>query len=303
MDIVAARSLQISTFVTFERLEGKHGESLKLSPRFREKRLQVFGSANWQSGKPSATRCMRTPLKVARSCNNSPASTLETGGLQGSVIDEELTLKSNSQEIEQHLNGRCIYLVGMMGSGKTTVGKILSQVLDYDFYDCDELVEDEVGGTSVADIFKHYGEGFFRERETGVLRKLSVMERCVIATGGGAVTRPINWKYMHKGISIWLDVPVKALAQRITAVGTESRPLLHNEAGDAYTQTLRRLSSLLEERFEAYANANARVSLENMAAKLDHRDVLDLSPTTIALEALKQIMAFLKSEDGYYAGC
>lgn len=205
MDIVAARSLQISTFVTFERLEGKHGESLKLSPRFREKRLQVFGSANWQSGKPSATRCKRTPLNVARSCNNSPgddnlfptsffvASTLEAGGLQGSVIDEELTLKSNSQEIEQHLNGRCIYLVGMMGSGKTTVGKILSQVLDYDFYDCDELVEDEVGGTSVADIFKHYGEGFFRERETMVLRKLSVMERCVIATGGGAVTRPINW--------------------------------------------------------------------------------------------------------------
>ncbi|XP_028755115.1 shikimate kinase, chloroplastic-like [Neltuma alba] len=294
MDIVAARSLQFPTFVNIERLGGKHGDSLKLSPGFREKSLQVFVSANWQSGKPLRTR---TPLKLACSGNNSPVSALEAGGFQGS-IDEELILENISQEIEQHLNGRCIYLVGMMGSGKTTVGKVLSQVLSYDFYDCDDLVEDEVGGTSVADIFEHYGEGFFRDKETGVLRKLSMMNRLVIATGGGAVIRPINWKYMYKGVSIWLDVPLETLARRITAVGTESRPLLHNERGDEYTQTLMRLSSLLETRVEAYAKANTRVSLEKMAPKLGDRDVLDLSPTTIAIEALMQIMGFLKATCG-----
>ncbi|KAI9116939.1 hypothetical protein K1719_011938 [Acacia pycnantha] len=300
MDIVAARSLQFPTFLSSERLGGKHGGSLKLSPGFREKKLQVFVSANWQSGKPVPSRSTRTPLKLACSCNNSPVSTLEVGGFQVST-DEELIFKNNSQDFEKHLNGRCIYLVGMMGSGKTTVGKILSEVLKYDFYDCDDVIEDEVGGTSVADIFKHCGESFFRDKETGVLKKLSVRDRLVIATGGGAVIRPINWKYMHKGVSIWLDVPVEAMAHRITAVGTDSRPLLHNETGDAYTQTLRRLSSLLDERFEAYANANARVSLENIAAKLGDRDVLDLSPITIAIEAMMQVMSFLKSRGGHYA--
>ncbi|KAG2399498.1 Shikimate kinase [Vigna angularis] len=162
----------------------------------------------------------------------------------------------------------------------------------------DALVEEEVDGTSVADIFKHYGETFFRTKETEILRKLSMMHRNVISTGGGAVVRPINWKYMHQGISVWLDVPVEALAQRITAVGTDSRPLLNYESGDAYTKTFMRLSALFEERSEAYANANARVSLENMVAKLGQRDVSDLSPTAIAMEALEQIKDFLMSEDG-----
>ncbi|QHN86808.1 Shikimate kinase 1 [Arachis hypogaea] len=205
--------------------------------------------------------------------------------------------KSKFPEIEQKSKGSEI--AGMMGSGKTTVGKILSQVLCYSFFDSDTLIEEEVDGTSVADIFKHYGETFFRDKETEVLRKLSMTHRHVISTGGGAVVRPINWKYMHKGVSIWLDVPVEALAQRITAVGTNSRPLLHSEVGDAYTKTFMRLSSLFEERSQAYANANAKVSLENIAAKLGQKDVSDLTPTAIAIEALEQILGFLKSEDGY----
>ncbi|KAM7513705.1 hypothetical protein LguiA_003288 [Lonicera macranthoides] len=71
-------------------------------------------------------------------------------------------------------------------------------------------------------------------------------------------------KYMHKGISVWLDVPLEALAHRITSVGTNSRPLLHHGEGDTYTTTFKRLSTLWEERTEAYTNANARVSLDSM---------------------------------------
>ncbi|KAK1397858.1 hypothetical protein POM88_007721 [Heracleum sosnowskyi] len=69
-----------------------------------------------------------------------------------------------------------------------------------------------------------------------VLQKLSSMQRLVVSTGGGAVIRPINWRHMQKGFSVWLDVPVEALARRITSVGTESRPLLHNKSGDAYAK-------------------------------------------------------------------
>uniref|UniRef100_A0A2P2LY69 shikimate kinase n=1 Tax=Rhizophora mucronata TaxID=61149 RepID=A0A2P2LY69_RHIMU len=225
------------------------------------------------------------------------ASTLESKSFSG-FLNEDLILKSKSQDIGPCLNGRCVYLVGMMGSGKTTIGKILSQALDHSFFDSDTLVEKALNGTSVAEIFKLYGEGFFREKETDVLRKLSLMHQLVVSTGGGAVMRPINWKYMQKGVSVWLDVPLEALAQRIAAVGIDSRPLLHHDAGDAYMKAFKRLSTLFEERGEAYAQANARVSLENIAAKIGHSDVFSITPAQIAIEALEQIGNFLNEEQG-----
>ncbi|MED6148996.1 Shikimate kinase [Stylosanthes scabra] len=265
MESKAVQRLQFPTMVYSEK-RGRtvQSGSLNVSCGFMEhKKLRVFVSV------PSMKIQQRKiPLKIACSYNNVPASTLQSGSFK-TPLSEELILKSKSREVEPYLSGRCIYLVGMMGSGKTTVGKILSQVLCYSFFDSDKLIEEEADGTSVADIFKHYGETFFRDKETEVLRKLSMMQRHVISTGGGAVVRPINWKYMHKGISIWLD-------------------------------TFMRLSSLFEERSEAYANANAKVSLENIAAKLGQKDVSDLTPTAIAIEALEQILGFLKSEDGYY---
>ncbi|KAI4317195.1 hypothetical protein L6164_025086 [Bauhinia variegata] len=303
MNVKVAHKLQFSPLIYSDKLGRKPGGSVRLSRGFREpQKLQVFVSANFELARPSSSRRRTAQLVVAHSYNyNYPVSTLESGSFQA-PLDEDLILRNKSQEIEPYLNGRCIYLVGMMGSGKTTVGKILSQMLQYSFCDSDALVEEEVGGTSVADIFKLYGEGFFRDKESEVLKKLSLMHRLVISTGGGAVVRPINWKYMHKGISVWLDVPLEALAQRIAAVGTNSRPLLHYEAGDAYTRTFMRLSALFEERSEAYANANARVSLEKIAAKMGGGDVSDLSPTAIAIEALEQINGFLKGEDDLYAG-
>ncbi|GAU19723.1 hypothetical protein TSUD_78490 [Trifolium subterraneum] len=265
-----------------------------------EKLLTRTGCSFTRTTKPEKLRMTRRRMVLACSYNNVPASILESEGHKF-PLEEELILKNRSQQIQPYLNGRCVYVVGMMGSGKTTVGKIMSQALSYSFCDCDTLIEEEVDGHSVADIFKLYGESFFRDKETEALNKLSLMHKLVISTGGGAVVRPINWKYMHKGVSVWLDVPVEALAKRIAAVGTGSRPLLHDEAGDAYTAALMRLSALFEERGEFYANANARVSLENIAIKLGRRDASDLSPTDIAIEALEQIGNFLKAEDGGYA--
>ncbi|KAL0350002.1 UNVERIFIED_CONTAM: Shikimate kinase, chloroplastic [Sesamum radiatum] len=223
-------------------------------------------------------------LKVSCSSETSPASLLESGSYAAS-FDESKIIENKSEEIEPYLNGRCIYLVGMMGSGKTTVGKVLSEALGYSFCDCDMLIEEAVGGSTVAEIFKLYGENFFRDNETEVLHKLSLMHRLVVSTGGGAVVRPINWRYMQKGISVWLDVPLEALARRITAVGTNSRPLLHHESGDPYSKTMKRLTYLFEERGEAYKNADVKVSLEDIAAKLGLEDVCNLTPTVIALEA------------------
>ncbi|PWZ39803.1 Shikimate kinase 3, chloroplastic [Zea mays] len=199
---------------------------------------------------------------------------------------------------------------GMMGSGKTTVGKILSEVLGYSFFDSDKLVEKAVGISSVAEIFQLHSETFFRDNESEVLRDLSSMHRLVVATGGGAVIRPINWSYMKKGLTVWLDVPLDALARRIAAVGTASRPLLHQESGDPYAKAYAKLTSLFEQRMDSYANADARVSLErstmlqnqltdqilydaDIALKQGHNDVTILTPSTIAIEALLKMESFL----------
>ncbi|KAF6172850.1 hypothetical protein GIB67_035404 [Kingdonia uniflora] len=198
-------------------------------------------------------------------------------------------MQKKSHEVAPYLNGRCIYLVGMMGSGKSTVGKILSEVLGYSFFDSDKLVEKAVHGTSVAEIFKKHRETFFRDNESEVLHNLSSMRRLVVATRGGAVIKPINWKYMKKGLTVFLDVPLEASARRIAAVGTASRPLLHDESGDAYTKALTRLSTLYEERGDVYGKVDVKVSLEYIAEKLGLGDVSDVTPSTIAIEALIQV--------------
>ncbi|KAL6605911.1 hypothetical protein ACP70R_041564 [Stipagrostis hirtigluma subsp. patula] len=213
-------------------------------------------------------------------------------------VDEALMLKRKSEEVLFYLNGRCIYLVGMMGSGKSTVGKILAEVLGYSFFDSDKLVEQAVGMPSVAQIFKVHSEAFFRDNEglSSVLRDLSSMRRLVVATGGGVVIRPINWKHMKKGLSVWLDVPLDALAKRIAQVGTASRPLLDQPSDDPYEAAFSKLSMLAEQRGDAYANADARVSLEEIAAKQGHGDVSKLTPTDIAIEALHKIGNFVTED-------
>ncbi|EEF26201.1 conserved hypothetical protein [Ricinus communis] len=125
----------------------------------------------------------------------------------------------------------------------------------------DEYVEQTAGGNSVSHIFQQYGEDYFRDIESEALQKLSIIPRQVVATGGGSVVRPINWKYMRQGITVFLDVPLDALARRIAAVGTDSRPLLHLDSGDPYTKAFMGLFTLSKKRVEAYSDADVTVSL------------------------------------------
>ncbi|KAJ3695606.1 hypothetical protein LUZ60_000983 [Juncus effusus] len=246
------------------------------------------GDLQFQSGRVSVRSRKIQPLVTC--CLGKSVSGAETLQKRG---DEVLLLKKKSQDVLAPLDGRCIYLVGMMGSGKTTVGKIIGEVLGYSVFDSDKLVEQAVGMPSVAQIFKVHSETFFRDNESDVLKDLSSMKRLVVATGGGAVIRPINWRYMKEGISIWLDVPLDALARRIAAVGTASRPLLDEESGDPYSKAFAKLSALIEQRYDAYANADVRVSLEEMASKKGHDDVSTLTPIDIAIEALQKIERLL----------
>ncbi|MFN5514612.1 MAG: shikimate kinase, partial [Cyanobacteriota bacterium] len=125
--------------------------------------------------------------------------------------------------MESHLRGLSVFLIGMMGSGKSAVGQVLAKRLGYRFFDADIVLE-RVAQVSINDFFAQKGESAFRDLESQVLGELAAQTRSVIATGGGAVLRRQNWSYLRHGLVVWLSAPPALLAARLR--GDETRPLL-----------------------------------------------------------------------------
>jgi len=142
---------------------------------------------------------------------------------------------------------RNIYLVGLMGAGKSTVGRQLARRLKLDFYDSDRVIVEKTG-VPISTIFDIEGEQGFRDRETDTLRELSHYDGCVIATGGGSLIRPENREVIAKtGCVIYLRTSAERLYSRIKH--DQARPLMQT---DNPLQTLR---DLLAEREPAYLEA------------------------------------------------
>ena len=119
-----------------------------------------------------------------------------------------------------------IYLVGLMGSGKTTLGKILSKKIDKQFYDSDQVIEETLG-VDVPIIFEYEGEAGFREREKDILKELVGIQNIVLATGGGIILSKSNRDLLAKnGIVIYLKSNQKDLILRMK--NDKTRPLLKN---------------------------------------------------------------------------
>ena len=132
-----------------------------------------------------------------------------------------------SQPLGERLQGTNLYLVGMMGCGKSTVGPLLAKALGYRFLDADAVIS-QAAGCSIPEIFARDGEEGFRRLERQVLQQLSQWHSLVVATGGGIVTVPANWGELRQGVVIWLDVAEDELLRRLQA-DPGGRPLL---AGD-----------------------------------------------------------------------
>ena len=117
-----------------------------------------------------------------------------------------------------------IYLIGLMGSGKTTLGRILSKKLDKAFFDSDQVLEEKLG-VNVPMIFEYEGEAGFREREKDVLKELVSKKDIVLATGGGIILSESNRNLLSKnGIVIYLKSDQRDLISRMK--NDKSRPLL-----------------------------------------------------------------------------
>lgn len=152
------------------------------------------------------------------------------------------------------LKGVNLYLVGMMGVGKTTVGRQLALALGYRFLDTDELVE-QVTQQTIPEIFAQQGEQGFRDLETEVLAQVSPFPRLVVATGGGIVLRSLNWSYLHHGVVIWLDVAPSVLLDRLRSESAH-RPLLASVADPLAT-----LQHLMQQRRPLYGQADIHVQI------------------------------------------
>jgi shikimate kinase len=144
-----------------------------------------------------------------------------------------------------------IVLVGFMGCGKTTLGRLLAKRLGIAFWDTDRIVEAEYG--PIPDLFAGKGEAFFRDLEAEAIERVCSGPVSVIATGGGAVLRPSNVEVMRSaGLVIWLTARVDVIVSR-TGRRRHSRPLL--DVGDPRERVLR----LLGERSGLYRSCSHRI--------------------------------------------
>lgn len=149
------------------------------------------------------------------------------------------------------LNERSIVLVGLMGAGKSTVGRRLGNALKLPFHDADQEIE-TAAGCSITDFFERYGEPAFREGERKVIARLLAGPRHVLATGGGAFMDPTTRALIKRlGFSVWLRADIGLLMERVLKRPT--RPLLKNDDPRA---TMERL---MAERYPVYAEADLTV--------------------------------------------
>jgi shikimate kinase len=190
------------------------------------------------------------------------------------LFSEEPLLEVEADISTNLLKGVNLYLIGMMGAGKTTVGRVLAKRLGYRFVDTDAVIE-QVIGQPISEIFATSGESAFRELETQVLGQLAAHTRLTIATGGGIVLDRKNWSYLHYGVVVWLDVPIDMLLQRLQ--GTTNRPLL------AENNPRKKLQALLEQRSPLYDQADVRVTLT-------HQE----NPSRVAGRVLESVSQALK---------
>lgn len=165
------------------------------------------------------------------------------------------------------LQRKLIYLLGFMGSGKTTVGELLAREIAWPFIDLDAVIEAGQRAT-IRQIFEQAGEPFFRQLERVVLTEVSKTPPAVIALGGGTVAQPPNLELIlaSGGATIWLDCSLDELRRRCADLG--NRPLFRD--AESFAQ-------LLEQRLPDYRQAQYRVSTEGLEPRQVVEEILGLN--------------------------
>ena len=162
--------------------------------------------------------------------------------------------QSTQKTLKEKLGGRNIFLIGMMGSGKSQTGPNLAKLINYAFVDTDDVIE-KASKQSISSIFEKEGEKVFRSIEKQVLQEISQHHSLVVATGGGLVTVPENWGVLHQGIVIWLDLDVTRSIRRLES-DNKKRPLLKDNLSKTFTH-------IYDSRKPIYLESDLRIEVED----------------------------------------
>ncbi|MBA8900259.1 MULTISPECIES: shikimate kinase [unclassified Phyllobacterium] len=156
-----------------------------------------------------------------------------------------------ARSIRERLGHRSIVLVGLMGAGKSTVGKKLASLVELPFFDADNEIE-KVSTMTIPELFEAYGEAEFRDLERRVIARMLEDGPIVLATGGGAyMNEQTRGTIAAEGISIWLNAELDVLMNRV--VRKQNRPLLKNDNPRAV------MERLMSERYPIYAQADLTI--------------------------------------------
>ena len=182
-------------------------------------------------------------------------------------------MTSETQQIRSSLS-KPIVLIGMMGAGKTQIGRALAKTLDLEFSDSDAEIE-KAASCSIPDIFEFYGEQAFRDVEKRVLRRLTTQGLRVVATGGGAfVNEQTRAHLLKNSLVIWLNASAETLYTRVA--GHTHRPLLQTP------DPKQKLMELLEERKEFYEQAHIHVPSKDVNMQETLQKLLSLLKAYLA---------------------
>ena len=177
--------------------------------------------------------------------------------------------RSIAQETEivaANLAGRSLVLVGLMGAGKSTVGRRLAQRLNMNFVDADAAIE-EAAGMSIPEIFASHGEAYFREGERRVITRILEDGQQGLATGGGAfMNEQTRASIAAHGISVWLKANLPLLMKRVSR--RADRPLLLNDDPESV------MRKLMDTRYPVYATSNVVIESRDVSHNVIVNDVI-----------------------------
>jgi shikimate kinase len=182
-------------------------------------------------------------------------------------------------DLRSKLKGTSIYLVGMMGSGKTSVGNELAQQMGYRFLDTDHIAEYMIE-MPISEFFNQGNEDEFRKVEYQVLMELSQYMRVIVSTGGGIVLKNENWGLLRHGIVIFLDLSPENIYNRLKTnpIEMQRRPLLQS------ADPLEKLTELHKIRYEKYMQSDVRIEVNPHA-----------SVKQVAVDTAEGIVAFINN--------
>lgn len=175
--------------------------------------------------------------------------------------------ETRSRSISKNLGERSVVLIGLMGAGKTAIGRRLATRLGLKFVDADNEIE-QAAGKSISDIFADHGEAHFRDGERRVIARLLNEGPQILATGGGAYMNDETRETIsNSGVSVWLKADLKVLMERV--VRRDHRPLLKTDNPEDV------MKRLMDERYPVYASSDITVKSRDVPHEVIVGEIID----------------------------